>query len=117
LAETDGVQGIVSLLRGIQNRQYVQFVYFELMSRLSIEIEPDQHGQIKTLATFEGMTIKEFILSRTSSPKKQVKEADTTEKLLTDLESKKRLLEAIQTPRKEYLVFETMDDLKDAFGI
>jgi len=35
------------------------------MSRLSIEIEPEQHRQIKTLATFEGLSIKEFILRKT----------------------------------------------------
>jgi hypothetical protein len=35
------------------------------MSRLTIEIEPEQHRQIKTLATFAGLTIKVFILSKT----------------------------------------------------
>jgi len=45
------------------------FANFEGMNRLTIEIEPEQNRQIKTLATFAGMTIKEFILSKTLIPK------------------------------------------------
>lgn len=85
------------------------------MNRLTIEIEPEQHRQIKTLATFEGMTIKEFILSRTLLQK--TKKLDTTEKLLSHPKNKARLLEAIQAPRKDYLAFETIEELKDALGI
>ncbi|MFC7337859.1 DUF1778 domain-containing protein [Haloferula chungangensis] len=85
------------------------------MSRLSIEIDPDQHRQIKTLATFEGMTIKDFILSRTLTPKRE--EPDATERLLSSPENKERLLSALKTPRKDYRVFETMEDLEDALGL
>jgi uncharacterized protein (DUF1778 family) len=87
------------------------------MNRLTIEIEPDQHRQIKTLATFAGMTIKEFILSRTLPPKKSAEKMDTTDKLLSDPKNKARLLAAIKTPREDHFVFETMDELKDALGI
>lgn len=87
------------------------------MTRLTIEIAPEQHRQIKTLATFAGMTIKEFILSRTLPPSKPTGKLDTSEKLLSHPENKKRLLDAIKTPREDYLVFETMDELKDALGI
>jgi hypothetical protein len=45
---------------------------FYSMTRLTIEIEPEQHRQIKTLATFSGMTIKEFILSKTLGPQRGV---------------------------------------------
>jgi len=34
------------------------------MSRLSIEIEREQHQRIKVLASLAGMSIKDFILSR-----------------------------------------------------
>ena len=85
------------------------------MSRLTIEIEPEQHRLIKTLATFEGMTIKEYILSRTLPPK--AKAPDTTETLLSHPENKARLLAAIETPREDYFSFETMEQLKDALGI
>lgn len=81
------------------------------MSRLSIEIEPEQHRQIKTLATFAGMSIKEFILTKTLNPK------DTTDRLLADPKNAKRLRDALVEEQKEELVFETVDDLKDALGI
>lgn len=87
------------------------------MSRLSIEIDPEQHRQIKTLATFEGMTIKEFILSRTLPDSESAENNDATEQLLSDPKNRERLLSAIQTPRKENLVFETVEELKDALGI
>lgn len=85
------------------------------MSRLSIEIDPDQHRKIKTLATFEGMTIKEFILSRTLG--QGIQKTDSTEQLLSSSKNKERLLAAISTPRTENLVFDSMEDLKDALGI
>ena len=87
------------------------------MSRLSIEIDPEQHRQIKTWATFEGMSIKEFILSRTLSAPKHGEGMDTTEMLLSHPKNRDRLLSAIKTPRKGHVVFETIDDLKDALGI
>jgi len=83
------------------------------MSRLSIEIEPEQHRQIKTLATFEGMTIKEFILKKTL-PKK---EEDATKSLLKSPENAERLKAAISEPSSSHQVFETLEDLEDALGI
>jgi uncharacterized protein (DUF1778 family) len=76
--------------------------FLSSMSRLTIEIEPEQHRQIKTLATFAGMSIKEFILSKTlpGSPANAA-----------------RLREAIQTPASEHRVFESLKDLEDALGI
>jgi len=85
------------------------------MSRLSIEIDPEQHRQIKTLATFSGMTIKDFILSKTLSQKTEV--TDATEKLLSSPKNAKRLRDALATPKDQYIRFETMEDLKDALGI
>jgi uncharacterized protein (DUF1778 family) len=71
------------------------------MNRLTIEIEPEQYRQIKILATFEGVTIKEFILSRTLQQKTE--KLNTTEKRLSHSRNKARLLEAIQTPREDEL--------------
>jgi len=86
------------------------------MSRLTIEIEPEQHRQIKTLATFSGMTIKEFILSKTiGSPKGEA--VDFTDRLMKPTKNAARLREAIATPESEHRVFETIEDLKDALGI
>jgi len=49
--------------------------------------------------------------------KNREEEPDTTAKLLSSPENKKRLLEAIEAPASESRVFETMDDLKNALGI
>jgi hypothetical protein len=89
------------------------------MTRLTIEIEPEQHRQIKTLATFAGMTIKEFILSRTIPPSAAApREAeDTTSKLLGSPRNAKRLREAVASKTPPHLVFETSEDLKRALGI
>ncbi|MES2982070.1 MAG: hypothetical protein V4727_07130 [Verrucomicrobiota bacterium] len=50
------------------------------MNRLTIEIDPEQHRQIKTLATFSGMTIKEFILSKTLGQKRRAEENHTDQR-------------------------------------
>lgn len=97
---------------------------FAGMSRLSIEIDPEQHRQIKTLATFSGMTIKEFILSRTlesSKTKAEIdatdSEMDTTEKLLSSPKNRKRLMDSLKTPRSKYVKFNSVEELEDALGI
>lgn len=85
------------------------------MSRLSIEIDSDQHRQIKTLATFAGLSIKDYIIQKTLPSK--IEEVDTTEHLLSSPANAKRLRDALETPRSDYRVFETMKDLEDALGI
>ena len=89
------------------------------MNRLTIEIEPEQHRQIKTLATFAGMTIKEFILSKTLTPSSAPTRPaeDTTAVLLGSRKNAKRLREAIASKTPRHLVFETTEDLKRALGI
>ena len=85
------------------------------MSRLIIEIDSEQHRQIKTLATFEGMSIKDFILSKTLAEKAPGK--DATDELLSSPENARRLSKALATPKDQYLRFENLEDLKDALGI
>ena len=70
------------------------------MSVLSIEIDPDQHRLIEEQADGEGKTLEEFILSR----------------VLPQKDDRQPLLEAIEAPRQDDLVFESIDDLKDAVG-
>jgi hypothetical protein len=95
------------------------FTIFMGMTRLTIEIEPEQHRQIKTLATFASMTIKEFILSKTlgSSSESSSQTLDTTTRLLGAPENAKRLREAIDSETPKHLIFETTEDLKRALGI
>jgi uncharacterized protein (DUF1778 family) len=85
------------------------------MSRLSIEIDPVQHRQIKTLATFAGLSIKEYILQKTLPAK--TKGMDTTDLLMSTPANAKRLKDALDTPPSDFIVFETMKDLEDALGI
>lgn len=88
---------------------------FEQMSRLSIEIEPEQHRQIKTLATYAGLSIKDYILKQTI-PSRSLKQ-DATDELLGSEKIAERLREAITTPASQHLVFNSLDDLKNALGI
>lgn len=85
------------------------------MSRLSIEIEPEEHRQIKTLATFAGLSIKDYILAKALPSKKGA--GDATQHLLNSPKNAKRLREAVATPASEHRVFETLQDLEDALGI
>ena len=85
------------------------------MSRLSIEIDHEQHRQIKTLATFAGMSIKDYILHKTLTP--STKEPDATEQLLASPANARRLQEALNTPPSEHVTFKSLKDLEDALGI
>lgn len=86
------------------------------MNRLTIEIDPEQHRQIKTLATFSGMTIKDFILNKTLGTKRDAT-TDTTDQLMGSPRNAARLREAIAAPAIDHRVFESVEDLKDALGI
>lgn len=88
------------------------------MNRLTIEIEPEQHRQIKTMASFAGMTIKDFILSKTLNVSSELTtKVSTTETLLGSPENARRLRDAIGSKTPEHLIFETTEDLKRALGI
>jgi len=86
------------------------------MSRLTIEIDPEQHRKIKTLATFAGMSIKDFILARTLTPQTRPAE-DTTSQLLSSSSNAARLRAALETPVSEHVVFESLEELNHALGI
>jgi uncharacterized protein (DUF1778 family) len=86
------------------------------MNRLTIEIDPEQHRQIKTLATFSGMTIKDFILSKTIGVQR-AESGDATDRLMGSKKNAARLREAIAAPDSGHRVFESVEDLKDALGI
>jgi uncharacterized protein (DUF1778 family) len=38
------------------------------MSRLSIEVSPEQHQRLKAIAALSGMTIKDYVLARVLPP-------------------------------------------------
>lgn len=84
------------------------------MSRLTIEIDPEQHRRIKTLASFAGMSMKDYILSRTVEAES---DEDATTALLKDPENAQRLRESIQSRPESRRVFENLDELRNALGI
>jgi len=85
------------------------------MSRLTIEIDAEQHRQIKTLATFEGMSMKAYILSKLLPAKRQ--EQDATDEILSDPANKVELMKALKTPEEDYISFDSLETLKDALKI
>lgn len=85
------------------------------MSRLTIEINPEQHRKIKTLASFAGMTLKEYILQKALPP--QSSREDTTEMLLASPTNAARLRQALASPNSSHRAFESIEDLENALGI
>jgi len=83
------------------------------MSRLTIEIAPEQHRMIKTLATFSGLSIKDFILERTLAKPL----ADTTAQLLSSKKNSRRLRAGISSPRTSHHKFQSAEELRNALGI
>jgi len=53
------------------------------MSRLSIELSPEQHQQIKTLATLQGKSVKTFILEKLFS----IPTEDAEQKAVSELKT------------------------------
>ncbi len=86
------------------------------MSRLTIELQPEQHRQIKTLATFAGMSIKDFILAKTLHSFSNA-QGDSTDQLLASPKNAARLKEALATPASEHVVFASIEELNHALGI
>lgn len=55
------------------------------MSRLSIELTPEQHKRVKAIAAIQGQTIKDYVLERVLAP---VERCDSDEdKALKELEA------------------------------
>lgn len=52
------------------------------MSRISIDVTPEQHKQLKAMAALEGMSIKEFVLSRTIEDEEVAAAIDELKRLL-----------------------------------
>ncbi len=102
---------------------------FEHVSRLSIEIDNQQHREIKALAASEGMSIKDLILLKTIGKEKETKEVrkpqserlvraeDETEFLFRSAVNFKRLRGAVTAPDHENMCFNNLEELADALGI
>lgn len=95
------------------------------MSRLSIEIDSQQHREIKMLAASEGLSIKDLILLRTigsakpaeSSVSPQIITEDETKFLFSSTVNYKRLRGAVASPEWQNVRFKTLEDLENELGI
>ena len=63
------------------------------MSRLSIEVTPEQHQRLKAIAALSGMTIKDYVLARVLPPVPEHEDLSEEEAL--------RQLETLLKPRIE----------------
>ena len=83
------------------------------MSRLSIEVTPEQHQRLKAIAALHGKTIKEYVLERALPP---LPELDTLseEEALHQLETflKPRIEAAERGEVVNQTVSEIIDELK-----
>lgn len=95
------------------------------VSRLSIEIDNQQHREIKMLAASEGLSIKDLILLRTigvslpakgGAPRGNVVE-DETEFLFSSTVNYKRLRGAVASPDWQNVRFKTLDELANELRI
>ncbi len=62
------------------------------MSRLSLELTPEQHRQLKAIAALNGQTLKDYIIERTLPHFESLSDGDTLQSLEAVL--KPRIAEA-----------------------
>jgi len=80
------------------------------MTRLTIEIEPEQHRQIKSLATLAGVSMKDYILEKIlGSPLKDIESGE-----VHALKKKKGLYETISDSSSERIIYETLEGIEMA---
>lgn len=84
----------------------VKMFYFELMSRLSIEISSEQHQKIKALAALQGKSIKDYILNELFSAENEQEQA-----ALSELE--KLLLTRIEQAENSPVSSKTIQQITD----
>ncbi|MEP2775043.1 MAG: hypothetical protein ABJQ29_13375 [Luteolibacter sp.] len=95
------------------------------VSRLSIEIDNQQHREIKMLAASEGLSIKDLILLRTIGSAAPAQNAlspvhapeDETEFLFSSTVNFKRLRGAVTSPDWQNVRFKTLEGLAHELGI
>jgi uncharacterized protein (DUF1778 family) len=95
------------------------------MERLVLEITPQQRRQIKTLAAFNGMTMKDYILGKTlpasKTPRSVKRHAqateDDTKHLLSSPRMAARLTKAMKGTSAKRVSFDNLKEVKHALGI
>ena len=85
--------------------------------RVTLDIPAEEHRQIKTLAAFNGMTMKDFIVSRALGKKEAVPLVDETEYLLASPANAARLEATLKSDPADRMVFTSVEELRHALGV
>lgn len=80
-----------------------------ITKRLTIDLSEGDHKRLKLMSSIEGVSMKEFLLSRAFENK-----SEETEYLLKG-ENKARILKALSS--KKGKTFDSLKDIKNAIGI
>lgn len=83
--------------------------------RLTLDLNTEEHRQIKTLAAFHGQTIKAFILSKLGLGSAAA--GDETSYLFSTPANADHLEKALNGKPENRLKFESIEDVKRALGI
>lgn len=85
--------------------------------RLTLDLDTEEHRQIKTLAAFHGQTIKAFILSRLGLASTAPPGTDETAYLFSTSANAEHLEKALHGKPENRLKFDSIEDVKRALGI
>lgn len=95
-----------------------------LIKRLTLDITADEHRRLKTMASFYGVTMKDFLLSKVIDYEKSEKRTRHDSKtkngtlyLFRSARNKKRLLQSATRNGKGRKSFNSIKELKHALGI
>lgn len=90
------------------------------VKRLTLDMTPDEHRRLKTLAAFHGVTMRDFLLSNLFSDEKPARKsvkAGETAYLLRSARNRKRLLESLARGGARRKAFRSVKELKHALGV
>ncbi|MCR4334286.1 MAG: antitoxin [Patescibacteria group bacterium] len=82
--------------------------------RLTIDLTKEEHLKLKLLASFEGVTMKSYLLSRSLHNQKSKK--DETEYLLKSKKNRERIIKGLSS-KVSGMAFASIKDLKYALGV
>jgi uncharacterized protein (DUF1778 family) len=91
-----------------------------LIKRLTLDMTADEHRRLKTIASFHGVTMKDFLLSNILPETKIFREKTKVEEtayLLKSAANKKRLIAALGRSGNKNKSFSSLKELKHALGI
>ena len=89
------------------------------MAQLTLELSPEQQRELENRAAFQGMNLRDFILSKAlaetgSAP---VLEEDATARILANPVMSRRLTEAMDRKPEDRRTFDSTGDVKRALGL